>query len=315
MKKLFTLIATALVAMSVNAQTKLSVGSGWETTIEDAVLTGDIVFNYKNAYATVYMDITEIDLSQYPSFQIVVSEDTPIDKLQLYLKSNDGSADHENWSGTFAAGTTTISFVPEGAKKITSIGLQAANVADLGKVEIVSASLIDVNGNKTALNYQAPASWAADVMSPIADVTVSFTKGDQWNFASIKGAEGLALPQTITVTAESFPANVQLKIVDSNNKEYYKLLPEGESSFTADIISETEGATIASIDLQNTVAQAPFKIKKVNVEIKPYVTPTAINTAKVAAQQGGVRYNLAGQKVNDSYKGVVIMNGRKMVVK
>ena len=28
-----------------------------------------------------------------------------------------------------------------------------------------------------------------------------------------------------------------------------------------------------------------------------------------------VRYNLAGQRVNDSYKGVVIVNGKKMLVK
>lgn len=32
-------------------------------------------------------------------------------------------------------------------------------------------------------------------------------------------------------------------------------------------------------------------------------------------QQNGVRYNLAGQKVSDSYKGLVIMNGKKAVMK
>ncbi len=44
-------------------------------------------------------------------------------------------------------------------------------------------------------------------------------------------------------------------------------------------------------------------------------TATGISIVKSAAQQESVRYNLAGQKVDESYKGVVIMNGKKVVVK
>jgi hypothetical protein len=39
-----------------------------------------------------------------------------------------------------------------------------------------------------------------------------------------------------------------------------------------------------------------------------------INTVKTASENG-VRYNLSGQKVAEGYKGVVIMNGRKMIQK
>lgn len=39
-----------------------------------------------------------------------------------------------------------------------------------------------------------------------------------------------------------------------------------------------------------------------------------INTVKVAAENG-VRYNLSGQKVAEDYKGVVIENGKKVVMK
>ena len=42
---------------------------------------------------------------------------------------------------------------------------------------------------------------------------------------------------------------------------------------------------------------------------------TAIQNVKVATAKDGVRYNLAGQKVNASYKGVVIMNGKKYLQK
>ena len=42
---------------------------------------------------------------------------------------------------------------------------------------------------------------------------------------------------------------------------------------------------------------------------------TGINAAVANKTQNGVRYNLAGQKVSANYKGVVIQNGKKIVVK
>ena len=44
-------------------------------------------------------------------------------------------------------------------------------------------------------------------------------------------------------------------------------------------------------------------------------TETGIENVKVAKVNDGVIYNLAGQKVNKSFKGLVIMNGKKIVVK
>ena len=42
---------------------------------------------------------------------------------------------------------------------------------------------------------------------------------------------------------------------------------------------------------------------------------TGINSLNAAAQQNAVRYNLAGQKVGAGFKGVVIENGKKLIVK
>ena len=51
-------------------------------------------------------------------------------------------------------------------------------------------------------------------------------------------------------------------------------------------------------------------------EVKATVTSaTGIQTAKIVGLNSGVCYNLAGQKVNASYKGLVIKNGKKVVVK
>ena len=45
------------------------------------------------------------------------------------------------------------------------------------------------------------------------------------------------------------------------------------------------------------------------------IVVTGINTIAVNKAENGVRYNLAGQKVNAGYKGVVIMNGKKVMQK
>jgi len=42
---------------------------------------------------------------------------------------------------------------------------------------------------------------------------------------------------------------------------------------------------------------------------------SGIANITAAKAENGVRYNLAGQKVNAGYKGVVIMNGKKMLQK
>ena len=45
------------------------------------------------------------------------------------------------------------------------------------------------------------------------------------------------------------------------------------------------------------------------------IVVTGINNVNAAKAENGVMYNLAGQKVNNGYKGVVIMNGKKMLNK
>ena len=42
---------------------------------------------------------------------------------------------------------------------------------------------------------------------------------------------------------------------------------------------------------------------------------TGIKDVKAAKAQDGARYNLAGQKVDAAYKGIVIQNGKKFIQK
>ncbi len=44
-------------------------------------------------------------------------------------------------------------------------------------------------------------------------------------------------------------------------------------------------------------------------------TPTGIDAVKTEAAHDGYIYNVSGQRVNDSYKGLIIKNGKKMLKK
>ena len=46
-----------------------------------------------------------------------------------------------------------------------------------------------------------------------------------------------------------------------------------------------------------------------------YVPTTGINTVKTDAAHDGYIYNVSGLRVNDSYKGLIIKNGKKMLKK
>ena len=111
---------------------------------------------------------------------------------------------------------------------------------------------------------------------------------------------------------------------------------EGDfSDFVATDDPATTCPTIAQFALQACAAGNTVIIKKVvfikqdNTEVLPEYkgddwgggaytieeVTDGINTINVDKTENGVRYNLASQKVNNGFKGVVIMNGKKMLQK
>jgi len=71
-----------------------------------------------------------------------------------------------------------------------------------------------------------------------------------------------------------------------------------------------------AITFTNTGEQLCF-VAIVDIATDKTVIPdvTGISTVKAAQANDAVIYNLAGQKVTESYKGVVIKNGKKVVIK
>lgn len=66
---------------------------------------------------------------------------------------------------------------------------------------------------------------------------------------------------------------------------------------------------------RDKVNTASTQVRYVKAVVTVLTDATGINNITVDNAKKGVRYNLAGQRVNESYKGVVIENGKKMIVK
>lgn len=69
--------------------------------------------------------------------------------------------------------------------------------------------------------------------------------------------------------------------------------------------------TISRLDNDPKATQ----VRYVRAVVEVLNDASSINNITVDNAKNGVRYNLAGQRVNESYKGVVIENGKKMIVK
>lgn len=259
-----------------NAQTSLSLFPGWGTSIDGFPnpLTGDVVFYFKNNYATVNADITtEINISEYPSFEIVLADDAPVGKLQIHLKTDKG----EKWTGAINTKTYKkdfIEIVAAGSTKVTELDLQACDEADLGKVEIKAWNLVK-GENKTPLGYKMKsADWVGGIISPSGNI-IKFTGGEQYNDVSFYGAEGLYFPRfRFTISTDEFPS-VILKInIKTTEQELYKTITPGTATCSLDV-DMTTGEKITKIRIFADETYTPFSLKNVSATIQE-VAPVEI---------------------------------------
>ena len=85
-----------------------------------------------------------------------------------------------------------------------------------------------------------------------------------------------------------------------------------------DFVNDTVATLVVTEEIKGLVAERGFAIhghgfsvKKVS--LSAIEIPSAVEN--VTIKNDGIRYNIMGQRVDENYKGVVILNGRKMMVR
>ena len=111
-----------------------------------------------------------------------------------------------------------------------------------------------------------------------------------------------------------------LEIVPTDEYHSYKLDDYGWNALPGqaqvDFSADTEVRLVITEAVKNAVATGGFALHGhgfniVQARVAAYNTPSAVES--VAIRNDGIRYNLLGQPVGEEYKGVVILNGKKML--
>jgi len=126
---------------------------------------------------------------------------------------------------------------------------------------------------------------------------------------------------TITTTGEKYILGIKVKGISNADGNGQAVTATG-MKFTTDgnILPARDEATEPGV--VELVAETPAKEFNVyfsgqaRVLFEVYTgEATGINSVNATAEQNGTIFNLAGQKVNEAYKGVVIKNGKKVMMK
>ena len=145
----------------------------------------------------------------------------------------------------------------------------------------------------------------------------------EWKFLSQATFAGLAEGSTLYILLEANPIIVDP--TNPNDQEYSKYqLDNGwwgqlPGQVPTDFVNDTVATLPITAEVKADVAAKGgfaihghgFNVKKVS--LSPIEIPAAVDN--VAIKNDGIRYNLMGQKVDENYKGIIILNGRKMIVR
>ena len=87
-----------------------------------------------------------------------------------------------------------------------------------------------------------------------------------------------------------------------------------EYKFEGEVPAEADGMQTIAFNLnQDKTLENNYYFDNISWEVEG--APTAIQMVQVVKAENGARYNLAGQKVDAAYKGIVIQNGKKFIQK
>lgn len=308
MKKLFTLMAAAFMAVSVNAQTEtpLVLGGGWNAGFVGEADVYDFTISKQWGAAEFACNVNSAD---YPKYILEFEDPLPANFQVNYTWKT--SADAE--------GVATAAFgraVGDGTTKKFELTF------DPEHPYIVNVSVQHTDDKEVNLKVKKLTLVGADASEKQVDPTFTGWAGTD-NTVSYKGVvsfdglyqqltiNGLAGKSNVTVKvklAEPTP-NVQMCVDYEEGSDWPQFNGSDETTFTT-----KEDAVIKNVGIQYTDPEKnPAKVSVLGAWL--ITTTTGISNIENVKLQDGKAFNLAGQQVAKGYKGIVIKNGKKMVLK
>ena len=322
MKKFFTLVCGMMLALSASAadEIKTTFGSWGETCTVDG---NTLVFSA--AWAGAGVDFTEgeadaktcKDMSDYDYLWLTFSETTCDFKLDTqYTTAYNQDVEASGLAGTLILG---VKLNEEYSDQFAQYYIQSKNP---GKIVVTGAYVGTEEEYKAALAANKPqksdltlaglgSGWGNSTYDA---ATKTVTIGDDWS------GKGWWLDKAdysdfdkVVINFASISANGKVVVEYNDDK-----VASGSAEFAEDAksvevaLDENGKGSVKQIYIQGP-AGSTYTLASAYVCVKDYVA-TGISQAIVApAAKSSKIYNLAGQQVSKSYKGVVIKNGKKYV--
>ena len=319
MKKIFTFLVLSIMAMTsaIAAETVLWEGSwyvSWEYAEDDAA----------NAEHREWKQLGQEDFASYAEGTTVC----------FYMEQAEGAAyakyKIDNWSWGLLPGQEETEFSVSTVAKLPMNAEVKAAIAEGGFAihghgfNVVKVTLSD-EVIEEPQEPQGDILWEGDHF-----VSWHYADGNpnkEWKFISDATFANLAEGSTLYFLFKANPIIVDPNNTDDQEYSKYQLDNGWWGQLPGQVPTDFENDTVVTLpitaEVKADVASKGgfaihghgFNVQKVSlspIEI-PTTPPTAVEN--VAIKNDGIRYNLMGQKVDENYKGVIILNGRKMIVR
>lgn len=239
----------------------------------------------------------------------------PIEGVIYLAKSTLDEAASTNDSWAFTGDAAAWIFAPDGGRDISKCGVSAKVDVETGVAGEWADGLNFKNKTKSTIIIP-------DGVSVYRMELLGLSQGDNWCYLYAYGegsndgwmwvepkGDGIT-DNTIINTECKYPVDPCAK-TDANNKYSFN----------------QAGYTFAAIDFIDNPVTGILPLKfagnnQMQAAIKLYITKeaaqgaaTGIESVQTQQLQNGAIYNLAGQKVGNDYKGIVIKNGKKYLMK
>lgn len=339
MKKLFTLVVAAFAALSVSAKEDIDISS----IATDNVVTFDGQWQWKGINygstdeatgETTYADKSAFD---YIVFEYSAGTCAEVNLIAQYEKNGTTG----QYGANYYTSTETSTVFPTGG--ILAVKLDAAHSKTMNAVALQNRNTVGAITIKAAY-FASEAEYAeakavADKIEKAIDVDATGgtheLKAKDWGWdskwldkdvsafntlvfevASVEGHGKITVKGTLADGTEAnfeqdLPASTEAKTYMVDISKWGKL-----SQYAYQNLNKPDGEQYGVDDIEVTKIVVT-KVYLTSKTVEELNTGTGISSAVVASKVNANApiYNLAGQKVNKSYKGVVIQNGKKFVQK
>ena len=308
MKKIFTFFALSIMAMAVMATETVLWEGSWYVSWDEP--EGSEHREWKHLGQA---DFASYELGTTVCFYMEQAEGATYAKYQI-----------DNWSWILLPGQTGTDFSGNVVAKLpitqeVKDAIAAGGFAIHGHgFNVVKATLTDEAGEEP--QPQGDVLWEGDHF-------VSWHHADgnpnkEWKFLSQATFAGLAEGSTLYFLLHANPMTVDPTNTDDQMYSAYKFDDGWWGTLPGygqvDFVNDTVATLVVTAEIKGIVAERGFAIhghgfNVQKVSLSPIEIPTSVEN--VAIKNDGIRYNLMGQIVDENYKGIIIINGRKMIVR